>query len=102
MKSWLIWLIIFAGLLFSITITSIIAHQIKKTFSAKYQKYFYLLIALYPLIKILQSFGKQGFTLSDPFMFFWFVFWIFCLVMFFKTNKHRTLQHPDNQKRNVE
>jgi len=74
--------ILLLGLLLVILITHFIVRIIEKAFSKKVGFWVYLLISIFPLKEIMHLWFDELIKLSNPFFWFWFSFWLSCVLLF--------------------
>ena len=85
------------GLLLSMVITYFIARNIGKRFSERYQRWVYFVISLYPLSQFMELELSEGFTLKNLYLWFWFLYWLFCLTMFWGLRIRWLRRHKEAQ-----
>lgn len=81
-NSWLVFFVLMVALFLACLVTFFIARRIGKSMAEKYKRWIYLLVSLLPLKELLQIVAKQGVRPQDPFLWFWFLFWSYCVFMF--------------------
>ncbi|HDL18632.1 MAG TPA: hypothetical protein ENH29_06225 [Bacteroidetes bacterium] len=74
--------ILIVSFLLTVLVTYFIAQRIGKSLAPKYKRWLYLLVSLLPLKEVVEIVTRKGIKCSDRFLWFWLLFWLFCIFMF--------------------
>ena len=83
------------ALLIAALVTFFIAQRVGKSISEKYKRWVYLIISLLPLKELFESISAEKIQLSNLFIWFWLLFWVYCLFMFWRLRKLTVSRQED-------
>jgi len=88
-NSWLLFLILVVALLLASFVTFFIAQRVGKSISEKYKRWIYLFVSLLPLMELIKIINSNESVLKSLFFWFWFLFWSYCLFMFWRLRNQK-------------